>query len=84
VAARFHTLHDWLAFCEQQDAQPDFTDNAPLDAQFEEVQQSVRVLMTVINRHEDGQALANAWLSKFGGGRLRLINVIGKRRRATR
>jgi hypothetical protein len=81
VAARFHTLGDWLEFCQQQDAEPDFTDWAPLDAQFDEVQQAVRVLIAVVTRHEDGQALANLWLSRFGGGRWRLVPVIGKRQR---
>jgi hypothetical protein len=81
--SRFRTLQDWLDFCQQEDAEPDFTDRAPLDAQFEELQQAVRLLMTVIDQHEDGQALANLWLSRFGGGRWRLVPVIGKRRRAT-
>jgi hypothetical protein len=82
VAPRFHTLQHWLEFCRQRDAEPDFTDRAPL-AQFEEIQQAVRVLMTIIDRHEDGEALANLWLSRFGGGRLRLVKVVGERRRAT-
>jgi hypothetical protein len=83
VAPRFHTLHDWLEFCQQQDAEPDFTDRAPLDAQFEEVQQAVRLLMTVSDRHEDGPALINQWLSLLAGGRWRLVAVIGKRLRRT-
>jgi hypothetical protein len=82
VMPRFRTLHDWLDFCGQE-AEPDFTDRAPLDAQFDELQQAVRVLLTIISRHEDGQALANLWLSRFGGGCLRLVSVVGKRRRAT-
>jgi hypothetical protein len=71
-------LRDWLDFC-GQDAEPDFTDHAPLDAGFDEVQQAVRVLLMIMGRHEDGQALANLWLARYGGGRLRLVSVIGKR-----
>ena len=77
MATTFRTLQDWLEFC-RQDAEPDFTDKAPLDAQFDEIQQAASVLVTIINRHEDGPQLANLWLARYGS-RLRLVSVIGKR-----
>jgi hypothetical protein len=72
MTQRFLTLQDWLHFCE-------LDGSGPADA--EEIQQAVRTLITALERHEDGQQLANLWFARHGGGRWRLVSVIGKRTR---
>ena len=53
-------------------------------AEFEhvdEIQAAVRALTAALDRHEDSQALVNQWLTVYGGGKWRLVSIVGKRTR---
>jgi hypothetical protein len=80
MVPRFASLKDWLTFCRQDEAPmaaADWTDPEHID----EIQQAVRMLTCALERYEDGQALVNQWLTIYGGGKWRLVSIVGKRTR---
>ena len=78
---RFGSLQDWLRFCRQEET-PDPVLDAVDQEYVEEIQQAVRTLTRVLDRHEDARQLANLWFSACGSGRWRLVLVVGERTRA--
>jgi hypothetical protein len=74
---RFQSLDDWLAFCRERGS-----DTASLSEaeRVDAVQAVSRLLAAVSTSHEDGAALCNLWLARYGNTH-RLFPVVGKRTR---